>query len=85
MAFILAAAAAAMALEGTLLAGSMALGAGDGCEDTVASWLPAVGLGSAEGVMSHFERRFFLGGSSSLEIHTKIDKRKVGLRLKGTL
>ena len=68
MAFILAAAAAATALEGTLLAGSMALGAGAGCEDTVA---PAMELGSAEGVMSHFERRFFLGGSSSLEIHTK--------------
>ena len=69
MAFILAAAAAATALEGTLLAGSMALGAGAGCEDTVAPAVGAMELGSAEGVMSHFERRFFLGGSSSLEVH----------------
>ena len=76
MAFIFAAAAAAIALEGTLLVGSLALGAGESCEDTVASWLPAVVLGS-EGVMSHFERRFFLGGSSSLNVHTKRNKKKV--------
>ena len=69
MAFILAAAAAAIALEGTLLAGSVALGAAS-CVETEASWLPADPPGS-EGVMSHFERRFFLGGSSSLNTHTK--------------
>ena len=69
MAFILAAAAAAIALEGTLLA----LGTGASWEDTVASWLllSDVELLGSEGVISHFERRFFLGGSSSLCTHKK--------------
>ena len=77
MAFILAAAAAAIALEGTLLAGSLALEAGASWEDTVASWLllSAVELLGSEGVISHFERRFFLGGSSSLCTHKKKKKR----------
>lgn len=75
IAFILAAAAAAIALEGTLLAGSIALGAAS-CVETEASWLSAASPGS-EGVMSHFERRFFLGGSSSLNnIHTHKKKQK---------
>ena len=73
MAFSLAAAAAAIALEGTLLGGSLKPGAGAGWEETVASWLSAAALGS-EGVISHFERRFFLGGSSSLNAKRRVDK-----------
>lgn len=54
MAFSLAAAAAAMALEGTLLGGGVL---------ELCCWDDSVPSGA---VMSHFERRFFLGGSSSL-------------------